>query len=172
MVINVKPGIAPTGVSQPGQPGGGIVPSLNVTAATLAPPGTVPVAVFPPFASPRTFPALCVIYSELTAKEQSFSKKIFNQKRRFKYLQLRKGVQVKEKVDFPTFKKVVYFQRQFGFSCKVRLVEERCQLGVTCNASGQKIFAESSLRRQTGEEFRCLIQFYCRKTPKAIRIYN
>jgi hypothetical protein len=43
--------------------------------------------------------------------------------------------------------KVIYVQRKFGFRCKVRLVEERCQLGVTCDGSGFKI--GQSLTRQT-----------------------
>ena len=68
--VDPPPGIAPPDVPQPGQPGGGGPPSSNPEAATLAPPGTVPIAVFPPFASPRTFPAMCVIFSELTPTEQ------------------------------------------------------------------------------------------------------
>jgi len=175
-VYNLIPGIAPDGVPQPGQSGGGILPSLNLTAAALAPPGTIPIAVFPPFASPRTFPALCVIYSELTAKEQGFSKKKYNQRRQFNYLQRKKEVQLKKKIDFPVFRKIISMKRKFGFTCKVRLVEERCQLGVTCNSSGQKIFAESLLRRQTGEEFRCafhqyfMCSFYALRFQKRIMV--
>jgi hypothetical protein len=70
VMVEPPPGIAPPDVPQPGQPGGGDPPSTNPQAAALAPPGTVPVAVFPPFIKPRTFPSMCVIFSELTASEQ------------------------------------------------------------------------------------------------------
>jgi hypothetical protein len=49
---------------------------------------------------------------------------------------------------------VIY--RKFGFRCLVTLVNARCELGLTCDANGNKIGSRSSdslLRRQTGEEF-------------------
>jgi len=81
-VVEPPPGIAPPDVPQPGQPGGGDPPSTNPQAAALAPPGTVPVAVFPPFIRPRTFPAMCVIFSELTASEQRSNSNEFGRKKR------------------------------------------------------------------------------------------
>ena len=92
VVVDPPPGIAPLDVPQPGQPGGGDPPSANPQAAALAPPGTVPVAVFPPFIRPRTFPAMCVIFSELTASEQRYNSNSYGQKKRdlLKYNRLQK----------------------------------------------------------------------------------
>ncbi len=64
-----EPGEAPPGNPQPGQPGGGGSPfnfGNPATAAALAlvPAGLTPVAVFPPWARPRTVPAVAVIFSE------------------------------------------------------------------------------------------------------------
>lgn len=64
----IQPGEAPPGQPQPGTPGGGQLPigtSLEVlTALSLVPAGLVSVAVFPPYISPRTYPAISVIFSE------------------------------------------------------------------------------------------------------------
>jgi len=92
VVVEPPPGIAPPDVPQPGQPGGGDPPSANPQAAALAPPGTVPVAVFPPYISPRTYPAICVIFSELTASEQRYNSNKYGQKKRqlLKYNHLQK----------------------------------------------------------------------------------
>ena len=64
----VTPQGIPPGNPLPGTPGGGAPPVANTPQATtalgLAPPGTVPVAVFPPYATPRTLPATTVIFSE------------------------------------------------------------------------------------------------------------
>ncbi len=89
---NPQPGIAPPDVPQPGQPGGGDPPSANAKAAALAPPGTVPVAVFPPFSTPQAFAALCVIFSELTASEQRYNSNEYGRKKRdlLKYNRLQK----------------------------------------------------------------------------------
>ena len=58
----------------PGAPGGGALPSVvGAGAATpqtlaiaqaLVPPGLTPIAVFPPYNTPRTIPAVSVIFSE------------------------------------------------------------------------------------------------------------
>jgi hypothetical protein len=52
----------------PGSAGGGGAPVASSAASSqalaLAPPGTVPVAVFPPYATPRTKPAVSVIFAE------------------------------------------------------------------------------------------------------------
>ncbi len=65
----IQPGDAPPGNPQPGEPGGGGSPGdfTNPSAAeaiALVPAGLTPVAVFPPFATPRTVPAVAVIFSE------------------------------------------------------------------------------------------------------------
>ena len=55
----------PTGNPTPGQPGGGASPQ-NAPQETLAlvPAGLTPVATFPPYNTPRTFPAQSVIFLE------------------------------------------------------------------------------------------------------------
>jgi len=58
----------PTNQPQPGNFGGGGSPTntdgTTLEALALTPPGLVPVAVFPPWVKPRTFPAVAVIFSE------------------------------------------------------------------------------------------------------------
>ena len=163
------PGIAPPGVLQPRELGGGDPPANNPDAAALAPPGTVPVAVFPPYLRPRTFPAVCVIFSELTKDETNNGSHRHYGRKRQKRGQFsfpwRQHQQLKRKGSSSYHnkggRKVVTIQRRFGFRCRVRLVEERCQLGETCNVAGNRIlnFSGNSLmdqllRRQSGEEFR------------------
>ncbi len=63
------PGQAPPGAIQPGTPGGGGLPtdtSIPTLAQSLAlvPLGLQAVSVFPPWVTPRTFPATGVIFSE------------------------------------------------------------------------------------------------------------
>ena len=60
------PGKAPRGYPQPGQPGGGALPETNPYIANMAPDGTVPIAIFPPFEKDPLYPTKCVIYSQLT----------------------------------------------------------------------------------------------------------
>ena len=64
------PGVAPKDVPQIGTPGGGAHPSTDPYTADMAPDGTVPIAVFPPFAEYKKNPTKCVIFSELTDFEQ------------------------------------------------------------------------------------------------------
>jgi hypothetical protein len=58
----------PPGNPQPGTPGGGAPPNINtqtgLQALALVPLGTLPVAIFPPYATPRTKPAVSVIFAE------------------------------------------------------------------------------------------------------------
>lgn len=58
----------PPNQPQPGSFGGGGRPTntdaTTLEALSLTPPGLVPVSVFPPWAQPRTFPAVAVIFSE------------------------------------------------------------------------------------------------------------
>ena len=72
----------------PGSPGGGAPPVANsaqaAAALSLAPLGTVPVAVFPPYATPRTLPSISVIFAEnptvviSAAKRSELSKKVLH----------------------------------------------------------------------------------------------
>jgi hypothetical protein len=64
------PGVAPPDVPQVGYPGGGAHPSTDPYTAAMAPDGTVPIAVFPPFAEYKKTPTKCVVFSELTDFEQ------------------------------------------------------------------------------------------------------
>ena len=62
------------GSAAPGAPGGGASPSVVgagaaapqtlATALTLVPLGLTPIAVFPPYNTPRRIPAVSVIFSE------------------------------------------------------------------------------------------------------------
>ena len=62
------------GNAAPGAPGGGASPSVVgagaatpqtlAKALTLVPPGLTPIAVFPPYNTPRTIPAVSVTFSE------------------------------------------------------------------------------------------------------------
>ena len=125
-IIDVQPlpGIAPPNVPQPGQPGGGDPPSANPEAAALAPPGTVPVAVFPPFIRPRTYPAICVIFSELTKQEKHNN---YGKRRKrgilsfpWRHYQdlIKKGRHGKK--SYGKKQKAITEQRQFGFRCRIR----------------------------------------------------
>ena len=63
-----------TGNAAPGAVGGGAPPSAVgalapssqtlATALSLVPPGLTAIAVFPPYNTPRTIPAISVIFSE------------------------------------------------------------------------------------------------------------
>ena len=65
-IVNTQ-GVPPGNVS-PGTPGGGAPPSVNtpngIAALALVPLGTLPVAIFPPYATPRTKDAVSVIFAE------------------------------------------------------------------------------------------------------------
>ena len=62
------------GNSSPGSGGGGATPSavgagaanpsILATALTLVPLGLTPIAIFPPYNTPRQIPAISVIFSE------------------------------------------------------------------------------------------------------------
>ncbi len=64
------PGVAPSDAPQPGTPGGGGLPYTDPYAASLAPKGTVPIAVLPPFNKYKEYPTKCVIFSQLTDFER------------------------------------------------------------------------------------------------------
>ena len=51
----------------PGLPGGGAPPNnvgTGAVALSLVPPGLFAIAIFPPYATPRTVPAISVIFAE------------------------------------------------------------------------------------------------------------
>ena len=62
--VLVDPPIVPENVAQPGEPGGGAIPSANPDALGLLPRGMKAVSVFPAYLFPRTVPAICVIFLE------------------------------------------------------------------------------------------------------------
>ena len=142
----------------------------KIILSKLSLPGTVPVAVFPPFANARTYPAVCVTFSERTEYEPEAKpsygppetynsyNQYYRQKRspffKFKLPSFGSGRKRPESHRAP--EQIVY--RKFGFRCMVTLVNARCQLGVTCDENGNKLGPEFRrhdpyLRRQTGEEF-------------------
>ena len=68
-------GSAPPGSPAPGTPGGGGLPNIQANpsasqAVSLVPFGLTPVAVFPPFDTPRTLPAIAVIFSEAPTRRR------------------------------------------------------------------------------------------------------
>jgi hypothetical protein len=65
VIVMPPPGQAPSNFPQPGQPGGGARPETNPYIAAMAPEGTVPVAIYPPFKKNPRYPTQCVIFSEL-----------------------------------------------------------------------------------------------------------
>ena len=72
LILNPSPvkvlNSVPTNVPQPGTPQGGALPfTAAATTLALVPLGLTPIATFPPFATPRAFPAEAVIYSEFSA---------------------------------------------------------------------------------------------------------
>ena len=65
----IGPGNTPPGSPTPDSPGGGGNPNIATNpaaaaAVALVPAGLTAVAVFPPFVTPRTLPAIAVIFSE------------------------------------------------------------------------------------------------------------
>ena len=66
VIVMPPPGEAPQKFPQPGQRGGGARPEDNPYIAAMAPEGTVPIAIFPPFEKSPPYPTKCVIYSQLT----------------------------------------------------------------------------------------------------------
>ena len=72
---SIGAGSAPPGSPAPGTPGGGGVPNIQANpsasqAVSLVPFGLTPVAVFPPFDTPRTLPAIAVIFSETPTRRK------------------------------------------------------------------------------------------------------
>ena len=67
------PGDIPNDAPQPGQPGGGGIPTPGNPALALIPAGLEAVSVFPPWISPRTVPAFGAIFKELPGKDITVS---------------------------------------------------------------------------------------------------
>jgi len=165
-------GQAPANQPQPGQPGGGALPALAVAPTVLAliPAGLLPVAVFPPFASPRTTPAECVIFSEndevsvAAARATAIPRRVKRlasfrrwlrrwrrrrppvaSRRHWSWRPRRQRAQL-----FPAEEALVrrsqygrVVDRRYGFICRVSVVSgERCALGCTCDECGRRLDGE------------------------------
>ena len=61
---NPAPGTLGGGASPAVVGAGAATPQTLATAQTLVPPGLTPIAAFPPYNTPRTIPAVSVIFSE------------------------------------------------------------------------------------------------------------
>merc|ERR1712008_387145 len=61
---NAPPGSAGGGATPSAVGAGAANPSILATALTLVPLGLTPIAVFPPYNTPRQIPAISVIFSE------------------------------------------------------------------------------------------------------------
>ena len=72
MIFNPAPGNVPSNLPQPNSPGGGGSPTTSSPtleeSLSLVPSGLVAVSVFPPFETPRTVPAVGVIFKVSTLK--------------------------------------------------------------------------------------------------------
>ena len=66
ILVEPAPGQPPVGVPLVGAPGGGAFPDTDPYIKNMAPEGTVPIAIFPPFEEELRYPTKCVVYSELT----------------------------------------------------------------------------------------------------------
>ena len=61
---NLSPGSSGGGAAPSAVGAGAANPSILATALTLVPLGLTPIAVFPPYNTPRQIPAISVIFSE------------------------------------------------------------------------------------------------------------
>ena len=61
---NASPGSGGGGATPSAVGAGAANPSILATALTLVPLGLTPIAVFPPYNTPRQIPAISVIFSE------------------------------------------------------------------------------------------------------------
>ena len=66
VIVMPPPGKVPQGFPQPGQYYGGALPEKDQYVADMAPEGTVPIAIYPPFENQPLYPSKCVVFSELT----------------------------------------------------------------------------------------------------------
>lgn len=217
----------------PGEMGGGTPPdraspAISELAKQMVPGGEEPVAVFPPFETPRTYPAVAVIFTDKPkpkpvkyySNEYGVKPK-YREKRALSFRHLHNFIQQRwhgrrpskrrfwRKSDPPspssTFAEATdsseaskpdpdlveeafeEFEKEetnfkpsyevggpilnedfYGFSVMIRLVDEPCELGVTCDENGNKMGEDDTasleniganlinrifLRRQTGEDF-------------------
>jgi len=134
---NVPEGYVPPGNPLPGTPGGGAKP-LGLTpeaseALALIPQGSIPVAVFPGYVSPRTVPAVSVIFLETPTPS----------------LVKRQGnVWPWDNKDYSGGYATDYSHLRYGFRTRVSLVENQsCILDVTCTATGDRIDVALAKRR-------------------------
>jgi len=141
--------------------------------------GTVPVAVFPPYIRPRTFPSVCVIFSEPSQFDQTTN--YYGRRRRRSIFpwnnqrglngqsqQRSQSWQRSDTYSYSNSQNNRFVEREFGFRCLVTLVNEICELGVTCDSLGNKISvtprADILTNRQTGEQFPSDSPPICRTT--------
>ena len=90
-----------------GSQGGGAPPvasSAQAAAALgLAPLGTVPVAIFPPYATPRTLPAISVIFAENPAGVTAASRRLELSEKVSHFASLPGNNQLQSKLDIYIF---------------------------------------------------------------------
>ena len=139
MMASNTVGNAPSGVAQPGSSNGGGLPNdfTNPTlgqSLALVPFGLTPIAVFPPFAIPRSLPAIGVIFSE---KRQVPMKRRHRKKFRYSFGSRRRQ------------------EPLFGFNIEVTLIEdELCDFNSTClTTDGNLPFQDYGFIRKQGNQF-------------------
>lgn len=160
--IPVIPPLVPLNVAQPGEPGGGDFPQNGDSEVLdLVPEGLRPVAIFPPYLFPRTYPAICVIWAELDPKPY-YGHGYGYGRRPKKHPLLAKGSSMLDRIrnifsgrrdtgkssrfiPIPRNKRVhaievPAFERRYGFRCKITLADrQKCQVGITCDAMGNRL---------------------------------
>eukprot|EP00096_Caligus_rogercresseyi_P010114 TRINITY_DN3578_c0_g1_i1.p1 TRINITY_DN3578_c0_g1~~TRINITY_DN3578_c0_g1_i1.p1 ORF type:complete len:180 (+),score=29.14 TRINITY_DN3578_c0_g1_i1:250-789(+) len=127
------------------EPGGGISPlsqpltELQRQALGLTPPGLIPLTLFPPFATPRSRPAIAVIFKEEDSQETS--------PRLFSLPWLRSLL--------PLFRRRSPYLLSTSLNLEEDLVGYRVQYNVTCpglqacNAFGRRLISEDFCTRSS-----------------------
>jgi len=116
VIIMPPPGKAPPNSPQPGYPGGGARPEDNPYIAAMAPEGTVPIAILPPFNRSPDYPTRCVIFSQLTDFEEAHIQDYGNIQVTSKptYSHPRVARQANETQETLRFKRQINFANLFG----------------------------------------------------------
>ncbi len=114
-------------------------------------------AVFPPFIRPRTFPSVCVIFSEPSPYDNyapnsgygRYRRSIFPWNNRRSFQEYQQRGRSWDKSDsysnsYSNSNNTRTVDREYGLRCVVTLVNEICQLGGTCDSLGNKIVVQTS----------------------------
>ena len=146
-------------------------------ALAMVPGGFPAISISPPFKVSRTYPAVAVIFQDLDPSIPN--KPLPGASLRDKAFEIFPVNDVLANI--PDVTDVLgadaVIGKLFGFAVTVRLVEEECTLGVTCDADGNEIgegatspgglFKRGIYKRATGEEFSSNGPPECRTVQKS-----